>query len=121
VGDGECVAVDVCACALAKKAINPTRTHTPMKAIPNRIRVLIAEVSTKMIRLRRGERMLEMRPDSSQASSRLPDHPAIKSDSGAILRRMAAVSGNKGNIKATGTPHRLTKSAVFHRSAPEEI
>jgi len=46
VGDGEGVAVDVCACALAKKAIKPTRTHRPTIAIPNRIRVFIAEVSS---------------------------------------------------------------------------
>ena len=45
-GDGEGVAVVIWACALAKKAIKPTRTHRPTIAIPNRIRVFIAEVSS---------------------------------------------------------------------------
>lgn len=46
VGAGVAVAagfgVATCACAPAKKATKPTRTHTPTKAIPDRIRVLVA-------------------------------------------------------------------------------
>ena len=34
--------VATCACAPAKKATKPTRTHTLRKAIPDRIRVLVA-------------------------------------------------------------------------------
>jgi len=46
VGGGVAVAagagVVTCACAPAKKATKPSRTHTLMKAIPDRIRVLAA-------------------------------------------------------------------------------
>jgi hypothetical protein len=44
VGEGVAVApgVATCACALAKKATKPTRTHTLTKAIPDSIRVLAA-------------------------------------------------------------------------------
>jgi hypothetical protein len=46
VGAGVAVAtgtgVATCACAPAKKASKPTRTHTLRKAIPDRIRVLAA-------------------------------------------------------------------------------
>jgi len=46
VGAGVAVAtgtgVATCACAPAKKATKPTRTHTLRKAIPRRIRVLAA-------------------------------------------------------------------------------
>jgi hypothetical protein len=43
VGEGDAVAgVATCACAPAKKATKPTRTHTLTKAIPDRIRVLAA-------------------------------------------------------------------------------
>ena len=59
VADAPGIGVATCACAPAKKATKPTRTHTLTKAIPDRIRVLgagcrsrmdlffIAEVSTK--------------------------------------------------------------------------
>ena len=40
VAAGLCVAT--CACAPAKKATKPTRTHTLRKGIPDRIRVLVA-------------------------------------------------------------------------------
>jgi hypothetical protein len=36
------IGVETCACAPAKKATKPTRTHTLRKAIPDRIRVLAA-------------------------------------------------------------------------------
>jgi hypothetical protein len=46
VGAGVAVAAGIgvatCACAPAKKATKPTRTHTLRKAIPDRIRVLAA-------------------------------------------------------------------------------
>ena len=46
VGAGVAVAagfgVAICACAPAKKATKPTRTHTLRKAISGRIRVLVA-------------------------------------------------------------------------------
>ena len=46
VGEGVAVAAGIgvatCACAPAKKATKPTRTHTLRKAIPDRIRVLAA-------------------------------------------------------------------------------
>src|SRR6266481_4640575 len=46
VGGGVAVAAGIgvatCACAPAKKATKPTRTHTLRKAIPHRIRVLAA-------------------------------------------------------------------------------
>ena len=46
VGAGVAVAagfgVAICACAPVKKATKPTRTHTLRKAMPDRIRVLVA-------------------------------------------------------------------------------
>jgi hypothetical protein len=50
VGAGVAVAaglgVAICACTLEKKVIKPT--HTPTKAIPNRIRLLVAEYRSSM-------------------------------------------------------------------------
>jgi hypothetical protein len=50
VGEGVAVAAGIgvatCACAPAKKATKPTRTHTLRKAIPDRIRVLAAGCGT---------------------------------------------------------------------------
>ena len=42
VADAPGPGVATCACAPAKKATKPTRTHTQTKAIPDRIRVLMA-------------------------------------------------------------------------------
>ena len=42
VADAPVLGVATCACAPAKKATKPTKTHTQMKAIPSRIRALKA-------------------------------------------------------------------------------
>ena len=92
--------VATCACARAKKATKPTRTHTLRKAIPDRIRMFTNGTTIRSLRLNYGFTHPETSPSLYRSTDRMRfearDPPICES-----LPCSASVNNPTGQINPT--------------------